>query len=233
MASTATQFDSDCVLMLHMDGTDASTTFTDSSDSAHSPSAIGDAQIDTAQSVFGSASALFDGAGDRLSIADSADWDLGTGDFTCDFRVRWNGTVGGDAFIDRNEFVTFDIRHQTGGGGLPAVVLGGTESTFSNWTPSADTWYHVAVVRSGTNLYFFVDGTQIGATATNAGDSTHTDPMIIGSSEAGGADFTGWIDELRLVKGTAVWTANFTPPSAAYTRVTPPNFNGLMMLGVS
>ncbi|MCH7827478.1 MAG: hypothetical protein IIC75_05850 [Bacteroidetes bacterium] len=77
-------------LMLHMNGTDTSTVFTDDSASAHSVTANGNAQIDTAQSVFGGASGLFDGTGDYLSIPDNADFDVGGGDWCVDFRVRFN-----------------------------------------------------------------------------------------------------------------------------------------------
>ena len=80
---------SDVVLLLHMGGTDGSTTFTD--EKGHTVTANGDAQIDTAQSKFGGASALFDGSGDYLSVADSADFEFGSSDFTIDGWVRLHG----------------------------------------------------------------------------------------------------------------------------------------------
>src|SRR3990167_5305793 len=98
MASSATQFDTDCVLMLHMDGTDGATTFTDSSDNAKTMTAVGNAQIDTAQSKFGGASGLFDGTGDWLTTPDSTDWDLGTGDFTIDFWIRFSSVANARVF---------------------------------------------------------------------------------------------------------------------------------------
>ena len=82
------------VLLLHCDGTDGATTFTDSSDTSHTVTANGNAQIDTDQSKFGGASGLFDGTGDYLSIPDSADWDFGTGDWTIDFLIRFNAITG-------------------------------------------------------------------------------------------------------------------------------------------
>ena len=76
------------VLLLHCNGVDESTTFTDSSGggvgSPHTVTAVGNAQIDTAQKKFDTGSALFDGTGDYLSLEDSDDWDFGTGDFTVD-----------------------------------------------------------------------------------------------------------------------------------------------------
>lgn len=75
------------VLMLHMDGTDEGTTFTDSSTSAHTVTANGQTNTEIGQSMFGSASGQFDGTDDYLSIPDSADWNFGNGDFTIDFWV--------------------------------------------------------------------------------------------------------------------------------------------------
>jgi len=74
--------DSYTKLLLHMDGADGSTTFTD--EAGHTVTANGNAQIDTAQNVFGGASGLFDGSSGYLTVPDSEDWNFGTGDFTFD-----------------------------------------------------------------------------------------------------------------------------------------------------
>ena len=82
--------DSDTVLMLHGNGTDGSTTFTDSSlTTPHTPVAVGNAQIDTAQSKFGGASIYFDGSGDALTIPNDGDFTFGSDDLTVDFWVRF------------------------------------------------------------------------------------------------------------------------------------------------
>ncbi len=81
-------------LLLHMDGTDGATTFPDSSPSARTVTVNGNAQVDTAQSVFGGASALFDGTGDFLTVPEAADFDIATGDFVIDFRWR-TSSLGG------------------------------------------------------------------------------------------------------------------------------------------
>jgi hypothetical protein len=69
-------------LLLHMDGTNGSTVFTDLSPVPKVVTRFGDAQISTAQSKFGGSSAYFDGTGDYLTVASSADFGFGTGDFT-------------------------------------------------------------------------------------------------------------------------------------------------------
>jgi len=210
--------------MLHADGVDGGTTFTDSSSSAQTVTANGNAQLDTAQKQFGTASALFDGTGDFLSIGDSEDWNFGTGDFTIDFWIRFNATEAGatDTLLDIGDGNVDGIQiNQTEIAGpteVLSVVINGNTFTF-DWNPSTATWYHVAVTRSGTNLRSFIDGTQIGVTETNNSDITSgAGGVKIGSNSGGGSAINGWIDELRIVKGTAVWTSNFTPPTAAYTQ---------------
>lgn len=74
------------VALLHMNGSDASTTFTDQR--GHTFTAAGNAQIDTAQSKFGGASGLFDASGDYISTPDSDEWSFGSGDFTIECWYR-------------------------------------------------------------------------------------------------------------------------------------------------
>lgn len=208
------------VLLLHCDGVDGSTTFTDSEITPKTVTPNGDAQIDTAQSKFGGASALFDGTGDYLTLADSADWDFGTGDFTIDFWVQFNSAVTGQTFIDRNNGVQFSVQFQ--GGNLQTVI--NAVAVYSNaWAPLANTWYHIAVTRNGSNLRMFVDGTQIGTTQSNSSDIQGTDGIVIGGIKAASALFNGWIDELRIIKGRADYTANFSLPTSAYTNPSNPS----------
>lgn len=200
-------------LLLHFDGADASTTITDSSPSAHSPTAVGNAQIDTAQSVFGGASLLLD-VNDTVTIPDHADWDLGTGDFTIDFRVRFS-TIDGAGANNMVNFGATDIRLAVVAGSKFRTTLEGT-TTDNSWSPSTNTWYHVAVTRASGSLRVFINGTQIGSTQTNNGNVAVATSFVIGAAVEG---LRGWLDEFRLVKGTAVWTANFTPPAAAYVGI--------------
>ena len=225
-ASDGTYFDTDTKLMLYMDGTDASTTFTDSSASAHSVTAGGNAQIDTAQSKFGGASGLFDGTGDYLSSGNHADYDLGTGNFNIDAWIRYTG-VGNTYFtvfsttdaLSTEGYILFytapiiSFRHLSGG---VANIVANKVVTFN-----ADTWYHIMVSRSGNDFFLGWDGA-VGAAATTDADSSNSTGggFVIGRLYIDDAtpayDTSGWIDELRVVKGTAVWTGDFTPPSAAY-----------------
>lgn len=217
--STGSCFDTaDTVLMLYMNGADTSTTFTDSDDGAKTVTAVGNAQLDTAQQKFGTASGLFDGTGDKLTVADSADWDWGTGDFTIDFWVRYN--VLTSFFIIDFTAATGDVYifYSDSGKKIEGVINGGSFTTGTNsFMPSTATWYHIAITRSGSSVYTFVNGSQIGSTGTvTQSIQNATGIEIVDSAESGPLVLNGWIDEYRLVKGTAVWTANFTAPSAEY-----------------
>lgn len=220
MPSTPTTFDSDCVLMLHADGADASTIITDSSDSAHTMTANAGAQLDTAQKKFGTASVLFDGDGDYLSSDESSDWSFGTGDFTIDFLVRLNSASGGFDLIGQNSSSGRWTIRRNNPGELIFEVAGSTISG-SSWSPSTDTWYHIAVVRSGTTVRIFIDGAQH-SFATSSHDLNQTTAVRVGYLD--NSFLNGWLDEIRIVKGTAVWVANFTPPTAAYTPPASGNF---------
>jgi hypothetical protein len=81
---------SNVVLLVGFEGVDGSTSFVDESPSGHTLTAVGNAQVDTAQSRFGASSGLFDGNGDYISVLDSNDFSFGAGDFTIETRVRFN-----------------------------------------------------------------------------------------------------------------------------------------------
>jgi hypothetical protein len=218
-------WDSYIKLLLHCNGTDGSQTFID--EIGKTVTAIGNAQIDTAQSKFGGASGLFDGAGDYLSIPDSDDWNFGSGDFTIDLWVRFNSVAGtqmlvgqlAEGGIDNSWFLYWTtpeyikFGYSTDGINITTVTRG--------WAAVVNTWYHIAVVRNGDNLYFFVDGIQAGTTYNMSGAVIYNSSRIleIGTQNSGVNDpFNGWLDEVRISKGIARWTTNFTPPTSEYSQ---------------
>jgi hypothetical protein len=208
------------VAILHFDGADASTTFTDVK--GHTFTANGNAQIDTAQSLFGGASGLFDGSGDYLSTPNSADFDFGTGDFEVEIAVRFNtlpssasmtliGNYGGST-----TGWTLQYRNDGGGGNrLRFGVVGDTGFDFA-WTPTTGTLYRIAISRAGTSLRTFVDGTQIGSTQTSSHNITSTASFFIGALNSIVQFFNGWLDEGRITKGVAQHTVNNTPGAAPF-----------------
>src|SRR3990167_6073971 len=212
--------------LLHMNGADASTTFTD--ESGKTWTANGNAQIDIAQFKFGVASGLFDGTGDYISTPDHDDWQLDGGsnanEWTIDFWIRFNGDPG-TGTVGFVQHYAADNAHwviSLENNNLRfRVDSSGTIVDIQNaWNPATATWYHVAVVKQGATGYkMFIDGTQIGTTQTD----TSTIPNFAGTlwigqyTDGGTVYLNGWIDEVRISKGVARWTANFTPPASEYS----------------
>jgi hypothetical protein len=211
--------DANTVLMLHMDGADASTTFTDSSSGAKTVTANGNAQIDTATSKFGGASGLLDGTGDYLTLADSDDWDWGTGAFTVDFWFKYNSLAANyqTQFMSTGWAAGLNISLNRPVGPSAEIYVIGNQYNYT-YTADTTTWHHCAVVRNGDTLSVYIDGTALDAGQSIAGkDLTGlTGGLSIGSG-TGYADFNGWLDEMRVSKGIARWTANFTPATEAYS----------------
>lgn len=207
-------------LLLHMNGPDASTTFSDSGVTGHTVTAIGNAQIDTAQSKFGGASGLFDGTGDYLTVSDHDDWTFGSGNWTIDAWVRFNvlnsndqiilsvgdGVAAGLALFYRWDASAFML----------TIDAGVTASLSWSWTPSTATWYHIALVRNGNTWTFYVDGTSKGNQTYSGTLGNYTAIKIGANTSGGGSYFNGWLDEVRISKGRARWTSNFTPPAQEY-----------------
>lgn len=195
---------------------------------AKTVTANGNAQIDTAQSVFGGASGLFDGNGDFLSSADHTDWDFVNGDFSIEFRVRFN-SLGHACFYCQQSgsgasqnMIYIDYLHSTQLRFTYYTYSGGYRDTVGtcDWTPSANTWYSIAIVRSGSTLYMFIDG--VSQTVTLDGFVSMVDiagEIHIGKSQEDATPskyLNGWLDEYRISKGIARQTTNYTPSASAF-----------------
>jgi len=204
-------------VLLHMDGADGATTFTDQS--GRTWGVGGNAQIDTAQSKFGGASALFDGTGDYIFGDGAKDLSFLVNDFTIDFWARWNTIANLDTMIDCRPDAE---------GAYP--VLYTTTTSLRYFVSSADRisgatvlqtgqWYHICLSRVAGITRLFLDGVQEGANYTDASNYLNTtNRPLVGMGYSGNA-FDGWIDEFRIVVGTGVSSA-FTPPTAAYANTT-------------
>jgi len=214
-------------LMLHCDGADESQTFTDSSFIPHTVTAGGTAQIDTAEKKFGSGSALLDGNSDYLSVADSADWNFGTGDFTIDFWVRFAVDPSGSnvgfysQYTNANNVIMW--YYHDSGSLFFYVRIGGVVKVNNSvaWNPAADTWYHLELARNTTTLYMFIDGTSQSLTETTAISTNDlgdlAEPILFGYPTYYGTGYlNGWMEEIRVSKGIARHTENFDVPTEAY-----------------
>jgi hypothetical protein len=196
---------------MHMDGTNGSTTFTDLK--GHSVTTNGNAQISTAQSKFGSASALFDGAGDSLSVP-TTDYAFGTADFTMEAFIRPSSVAPAyQAIVDmRTAGVQTVPTFSLFGAFLTFYTAGGIRIQSAS-ASIVNTWYHVALCRSSGVTRMFIDGVQVGTSYTDA-NSYEANQVLIGAHFDGNG-YNGHIDELRITK-SARYTANFTPPIAPF-----------------
>lgn len=222
IGNTITPFDEYTKVLMHFEGTDASTTFTDQTGKTVTPS--GNAQIDTAQYRFGSASGLFDGTGDYLTVTDANnELDLGTQDFTIEFWVRFNAVGATRYLIDYRQASTADV--------APSIYIHSTNTIryqtattariVSTTVFTTGKWYHIALSRSAGISRLFVNGGQEGGNYTDANNFIAVTQILIGTIQGGlSAWHNGWIDELRISVGIGRYTSNFTPMPHAKKNVT-------------
>ena len=173
-------------------------------------------------------SAYFDGTGDYLSIPVDNGFEFGTGDFTIEMWFRYIGTIARYPIILGNGISGSGIYSgwavYTAGNVLKLDRYTGSQTTvtFGSFTAAADTWHHLAIARSGTTIRGFINGTQVGSDITNSVsyNAHNTDPLNIGYGVdgAGTHQWNGNMSDIRIVKGTAVYTGNFTPPTAPLTQ---------------
>jgi len=178
---------------------------------------VGNAQISTSVKKYGTGSIALDGTGDYLRPNAQLPFAFNTGDFTIEFWVYANSVSGYFTFYDSRYpavsagFVLFynaGFNYYTQAGSL---ISGGTLST--------STWTHVALCRASGSVRLFVNGTQVGSTATDTASygiaSVQPNGPFIGSNYVPADYLNGYLDEFRVTKGFARYTANFTPPTAA------------------
>lgn len=197
-------------LLLHFDGTHGSTTFTDSSPRAKSALAVGEAALTTAQMRFGSACLSLSGG--YVDIPTSADFGFGTGEYTIELWVKT---------VQNGSYTLLRIRN---GGGQIDLDLGvvmfstGAVSLEGSIPVNDGQWHHIAVTRGPDYVRLFVDGIQ------EQQDSTLWEVFPPSDITLGALieedepvrHFIGQVDELRITKGVARYTAAFTPPTGPF-----------------
>ena len=182
---------------------------------------IGDASLSTAQSKWGTSSIFFDGTGDWLlgSIgANNIESQLRTNNFTIELWMylasadvgsarglvsKGTGTTGYSVSLDSTQKVVFSFD---------------TSSITSTGSIPTDSWVHIAVVRAGTGANLtkiYINGVNDG-TGTVSTDFTQTNNLYVGADRVGGSPMKGYMQDLRITRGLARYTANFTPPTQAF-----------------
>jgi len=181
---------------------------------------VGNAQISTSVFKFGTGSLAFDGAGDYLSSLNTPNIRIGSGNFTVEFWAYFNSTSGNPYLIMcSNASATAGFQFYLNGvnSRWELYVVGPAQTIQAPSAPSTAQWYHVAIVRNGSTVTIYINGSSaVSATNSSWTDET-TSPLYIGSYlGSGGYYLNGYIDDLRITKGYARYTTNFTPPTAAF-----------------
>jgi len=181
---------------------------------------VGNAQIDTGVKKYGTGSMQFDGTGDYLTIQTSPQLDFGTGDFTIEFWLYLNSIDSTSSVLSKGSY------------GPYLVYTTGSELTFysssngSSWTVSdlritsgnltTSNWHHVAVTRSGNTFRTFFNGSLANSTTSSHSLVVNTTNLDIGRDRSSGNEINGYIDDFRITKGVARYTAGFTPPTQTF-----------------
>lgn len=211
-------------LLLHFDGSNGSTTYTDKSNLASNFTTSGSPQISTAQSKFGGASGYFPSASSSyISTSTGSILGFGTGDFTVEAWIYLsdttaNATKGIVAGVGSNCFgfrVGQSFQGNVNGLGIYRDQVADCE--YCSYTFSTNTWYHVAVVRTSSTIKYFINGTLQTTLGSGAASFNYPTPTTVrvGATNPAGEYFNGYMDDLRVTK-VARYTANFTIPSSAF-----------------
>lgn len=212
----------DVSLLLHMNGANSSTTFTDSSLNSLSAISSGTTIISTAQSKFGGASAYFDKQG-HLSVSSNSKLDLAS-----------NFTIEVWLYQPSGSYQTYPILLEKGladsvsNYGIivdnttnpytMSFFYGSPRSYVSLGSYSYNAWHHVAVSRSNGTIRTFNNGTLV-ASASVANDFTsgNSYPLIIGAAATTTSNkLNGYVDDLRITRGQARYTSSFSVPTEAF-----------------
>ena len=212
--------------------------FVDNSASAYAITASGNARVTAfsplSTEVYDPAvngGSLYNGVnvdGNYLSAADSADWDFGSGSFTVEAWVyansvgSFNKIVGQwthNGAVSTNSWTLETVGaklyfYGVIGGSIAVLAAAGSNFPLNQWV-------HVAAVRNGNNHTLYQNGVG-GTTVSNSGAfDAASGALEVGSfSSLSGGSWDGYIGQVRIVKGTAVYTSNFTPPTAPVTAIT-------------
>lgn len=201
-------------LLLNCNGANGSTTFTDSSPAARAVTSNGGASLSTTSQKYGSACGLFDGSNDYLSVADHADFQFGSGDFTVEFWFRPDAVpaAGQVAYLvgRYGSLRSWVVSLFNNAGDIQLNFICSVNGTTSlsaggaGFNPTLGTWYFIQAVKSGTVTKVYANGVQHGSAGSVVGDLyVGSMPVSIGASGVPSGFYAGRFDDIRVTKGVA------------------------------
>ena len=186
----------------------------------------------------GAGSTEFDGTGDHLLVDTSSVFNYGTNDFTIEFwwyrtsndrQALFHGSWGQDwsIGIDFNGAANnqkLGMWASSGGSSWDMLIADGGGNGITTGTPALNQWSHIAYVRNGSDFQLYLNGTSVGQVTNSSAinSKTTTRQQAIGAwwnSEIAMSDVHGYLSNFRIVIGSAIYTSNFTPPTAPLTAV--------------
>lgn len=188
-------------LLLHGNGVNGSTTFTDSSGTPKTVTQAGGASISTAQSKWGGSS-IANTTASHLTVPTNSAFDFGTGNFTIEFWVYLNSAAGDIYFLDR----------EGAGNGFRLELFSGSINFFSNattilnaaWAPATATWIFMQLLRSGTTVSITINGSTLTSATYSSALNTGGLGLRIGNFGApGNFGVNGYFDDFRITNGVA------------------------------
>lgn len=215
--------------LLLMNGTNGSTTFVDSSNSARTCTANGNAQLTTTSPKYGSACGTFDNNSDYVALG-GTDIVL-SGDYTIDLWAKWTGSFNGTCCLLGANGASGSTGWFTLGvnGGSPGGLQFKT-GTYNNdvltgalTSKNDGNWHHLEMGKSGSTVYQFADGTSLGSATSTATLNNAATSIWVGYNPAtstwyGGAptwaSWGGQMDCVRITSGVCRHTSGFTPPTS-------------------
>lgn len=211
--------------LAHFDGTDAAVSSVD--ETGRTLTFVGNAQLDTAQSRFGGAALLLDGAGDYVTAPVSNAFSFGSGDFTLEAWVRFAVIAPEQVFIARYHETadqrSFFFRYMNGKLSFAlhtAGAGGGYVACEPAWAPAVDTWYHVVAERQGGTVRVMLDGAVLGTVAVSGSiwPLSSDQPLMLGAlhTTVWTQFLNGWLDDVRVTKGVARYGGAYTVPAAPF-----------------
>lgn len=201
-------------LLLHCEGSEGSTTFIDSSSKQQTVLVGGGANVSVVRAKFGDSSALFDGAGDYLDINAATIGFAANEDFTLEAWIYPTSLNSYRCIFNTAFSFLANPRLYIKDGAL-VIFADNADRAFHQTTIQANSWQHVALVRSTGVYSSYLGGVKSTGSWTN---QAHASSVLRIGSDNGtlGQDFAGSMDEVRVTKGVARYTANFTPPTAPF-----------------
>jgi hypothetical protein len=189
---------------------------------------VGNAQISTSVVKYGTGSIFTAGGVDFLKSSPSVNHSFGAGNFTIElwyYPIASSGSFPRIFEITQNATGSFSTgswllmdRGLSAGYGFSAFNINSSGNLVFSSSQSVvnGAWVHLALVRNGTTITLYINGVADGSTTSSTSLNTGVSYVWVGGGSDANSTSNSYIDDFRITKGVARYTANFTPPTAAF-----------------